>query len=162
VDPGPAAHYPIDQHCIAELLYLQAHTVALVQKLGVDPLDPIEMPQLNELALIDLYKRRAAQILSQGDRTNQGQDFMLIDGPEGEPDTKLHPLALYMESLEKRRDKVLDRFLQTRKHKQEILNRMGTTGESKLLETLQELREAVEQMRTQETVLTSPFISLDE
>lgn len=168
LNSGPKTDYPIDQHCIAELLYLQAHTMALVQKLEVDPLDPIEMPQLNELALVDLYKRRAAQILSQGDRSGQGQDFMLIDvkgydenGHEA-MDTKLHPVALYMESLEKRRDKVLDRFLQTRKHKQEILNRMGSTGESKLLETLQDMREAIEKMSTSETVITSPRLALED
>ena len=165
---GPASDYPVDQHCIAELLYLQAHTLALTQKLEVDPLDPIEMPQINELALLDLYKRRAAQILSQGDRNGQGQDFMLVDtrgfDENGNPlqETKLHPVAAYMEQLEKRREKILERFAETRRHKRELLARMGSGQESKLLETLEELRSAIQDMQTRETTITSPQLTLDD
>ena len=100
--------------------------------------------------LIDLYKNRALMIMSAGDKSGQGRDFMRIDilGFNEAGDTaesaKLHPAIDMMDRLEKRREKWLDKLMETRKAKAEWAIRVGgAQSEGRILAEIQKLRAAI-------------------
>ena len=151
---GPDSDYPIGRPCILESTFIKQKTIEYIRYLKVDSENPVEMGLVNELALIDLYKNRAAMILSAGDRSGQGQDFLLIDRTEmdngnGEDQkmtmstsTQLHPALTLIDQLEKRREKLLTHLLQTRKAQTEISIKMGKKrDESQLIDELKKVRE---------------------
>jgi hypothetical protein len=151
---GLDSDYPINRPCILESTFIKQKTIEYIRHLKVDGENPVEMGLVNELALIDLYKNRAAMILSAGDRSGQGQDFLLIDRTEqdngnGEDSkmimstsTQLHPALTLIDQLEKRREKLLSQLLQTRKAQTEISIKMGKKrDESQLIDELKKVRE---------------------
>lgn len=152
--PGPTEDYPIGRACIVESTFIKHKTIEYIRHLQVDGENPVEMGLVNELALIDLYKNRAAMILSSGDRSGQGQDFLLVDQTQtdngnGEESmmtmstsTQLHPALTLIDQLEKRREKLLIHLVQTRKLQTEISIKMGNKqDDSKLIEELKKVRE---------------------
>lgn len=152
---GPDEDYPIARPCVMESFYMQQKIVDYIQSLDVDPANPVEMSIVNELALLDLMKNRCLIILSKGDSAGQGQDFMKVDvtqtDDEGNPtaySTSLHPAAEYIDRLEKRREKWLDKLLATRKAQIDAAAKMGgQKTESQVLNELQAVREALEGMQ---------------
>jgi len=152
VDIGNPEHYPVGRTCIMETLYMQQKIFDYMNKLEVDQEDPIEMSIVNELALIDLFKNRALIILSKGDRKGQGQDFLKVDTTSFDPDTghvtestNLHPAATYIDQLEKRREKWLDKMVETRKSKLDMASKLGNTDANNvILAELQALKAALE------------------
>lgn len=147
---GPAANYPIGQPCIMERLYIASRAAELSAYLKVDPGNPIEATIVDELALIDLYKHRCQMFLAKGDRDGQGLDFMRIDtmgyDEYGNEKTKaaIHPIAEMMDKLERRRERWLDRLNETRKAKQEIAMKAGSSApESKVLREMEQLRKGI-------------------
>ena len=114
------------------------------------------MSIVNELALIDLYKNRALMIMSVGDKSGQGRDFMRIDilgfnenGDVAEQ-AKLHPVVDFLDKLEKRRQKYLDQLMETRQRKAEWMLRVGNVKEeSKILNELKKLRETLKEIETE-------------
>lgn len=151
---GPDSDYPINRPCILEATYIKHKTIEYIRHLKVDGENPVEMGLVNELALIDLYKNRAAMILSGGDRSGQGQDFLLVDSTNvdngnGEDSmmtmstsTQLHPALTLIDQLEKRREKLLTQLIQTRKTQTEMSIKMGKKhDESKLIDELKKVRE---------------------
>jgi hypothetical protein len=151
-----ASMFPIGKECLLEKIFMQQKTIQYLERLNVDPNDPIEMSVLNELALIDLYKNRAMMIMSVGDRSGQGRDFMRIDimGFNENGDTaeqaKLHPAVEFMDKLEKRRQKYLEQLMETRQRKAEWMLRVGNAKEeSKILSELKKLRETLKSIEAE-------------
>ena len=154
VDFGPRSDYPIARACIMESTFIKQKTIEYIQHLKVDSENPVEMGLVNELAVIDLYKNRAVMILSTGDRDGQGADFLRIDvssimdngnGSENTSvatTTQVHPAMAVIDTLERRREKLLTHLLQTRKAASEIAIKMGKKKEdSALLDELRKVRE---------------------
>jgi hypothetical protein len=148
---GPASNYPNYQPCLLERQYMQAKIVDYLEHLEVDPLNPIEMALVNELAVLDLYKNRAMLILSEGDRRGEGRDLMKTDvtgfNDHGTESTMsaLHPAADFLDRLEKRRERVIGQLGESRKHKAEMRARAGTQhADSAVLSELRAVREALE------------------
>lgn len=177
IDLGPNSDYPINRSCILEATYIRQKTIEYITYLKVDAENPVEMGLVNELALIDLYKNRTAMILSSGDKTGQGQDFLKIDitgfsdngngrpqrGEDYESDsgsqvstsTQLHPALLLIDQLEKRRNKILSDLVQTRKAQTEISIKMGKNREeSQLIVELKQVKEMLAKQQTQVHQLT--------
>lgn len=150
LDYGPKKNYPIGRECVLEKFFMQQKIIEYLKHLNVDPNNPIEMSIVNELALIDLYKNRALMIMSAGDRSNQGRDFMRVDiigfneNGEKAEQASLHPAVEMIDKLEKRREKWLDKLMETRKSKADWMAKMGgNSSESKILQEIQSLREAL-------------------
>ncbi|MAH49315.1 hypothetical protein CMI37_26045 [Candidatus Pacearchaeota archaeon] len=147
---GELSQYPIGRECIMEKFFVEQKIIDYLQHLDVDPNNPVEMSIVNELALIDLYKNRSLMVLSQGDKRGDGRDFMMTDvtgfnenGDRAEI-TKLHPVVEMIDKLEKRREKWLDKLMQTRKTKAEFMLKMGdSNNNSRVLEEISRLREAL-------------------
>ena len=147
---GPNANYPIGQECILEKFYMQQKVIEYVKHLNVDPQNPVEMSIVNELAVLDLYKNRALMIMSVGDKSGQGRDFMRVDvlgfNENGEiaETSKLHPSMDVLDKLEKRREKWLDKLMETRKAKADWMAKVGGGNqESRILSEIAKLREAI-------------------
>jgi hypothetical protein len=152
VDNGPIEHYPIHRGCIMEKMYMSQKVVEYVQHLDVNPNNPIEMAIANDLAIIDLYKYRAVAILSSGDKDGHGQDFMRMDivgfneeTGDAAYTTNTHPALEVIEQLEKRRERLIDKLMETRKAKTDLAIKLGQGTESNvLLEEIKKLRDAIE------------------
>ena len=150
MDIGDIQDYPIGRECVMEKFFVEQKLVDYLQHLDVDPTNPVEMSIVNELALIDLYKNRSLMVLSQGDSKGNGRDFLHVDvtgfnenGDRAES-TKLHPVVDMIDKLERRREKWLDKLMETRKSKTEFMLKMGETkNNSKVLEEISQLREAL-------------------
>ncbi len=150
---GPDANYPMGRECILEKFYMQQKLVEYVSHLNVDPGNPVEMSVVNELALIDLYKNRTLMIMAVGDKAGQGRDFMRVDvlgfsesGDKAEQ-AKLHPAVDMLDRLERRREKWLEKLMETRKSKADWMAKVGGGGnESKILSEITKLREALSQL----------------
>ena len=154
---GPDDNYPMGQECILENFFMQQKIIEYVEHLNVDPQNPVEMSVVNELALIDLYKNRSLMIMAVGDKSGQGRDFMRVDvlgfneaGDRAET-AKLHPAVDMLDKLEKRREKWLEKLMETRKAKADWMIKLGNPqSESKILGEIQKLREAIGQLETTE------------
>lgn len=150
---GPNANYPVGQECILEKFYMQQKVVEYLSHLNVDPQNPVEMSIVNELAVLDLYKNRALMIMSVGDKSGQGRDFMRVDvlgfNENGEiaETSKLHPSMDVLDKLEKRREKWLDKLMETRKAKADWMAKVGGNNqESKILSEIAALRQALTEL----------------
>lgn len=150
---GPISEYPTYRSCVYELFYMQQKVLQYVEHLQVDPANPIEMALVNDLAIIDLYKNRAMLIMSAGDRDGDGRDFMKKDMMEQQGEhgtltstqTQLHPAAQYIDTLEKRRGRILDELIETRKGKANMTAKLGQgRADSALREELLAVRKALE------------------
>lgn len=156
---GNLEEYPIGRECVMEKFFVEQKIVDYLQYLDVDPRNPVEMSLVNELALIDLYKNRCLMVLSEGDRKGQGRDFMQTDitgfnenGDKAET-TKLHPIIEMIDKLERRREKWLDKLMETRKSKSDFMLKVGeTNNNSKVLQEISQLREALFAATTNEVV----------
>lgn len=164
---GPREDYPIARPCILENIYIKQKTREYIEWLKVDVENPIEMSIVNDLALIDLYKNRATMIMSSGDRGKQGMDFLRIDEEKidngnGEKQlmitksvTQMHPVFLVIDKLEARRERLLDKLLETRKAKSELAMKMGKKKESsQLLDEIKALRNALISQQTEVQQIT--------
>ena len=152
---GPDSQYPMYQSCVYERFYMQQKVIDYVQHLEVDPQNPVEMAMVNDLAVIDLYKNRAMLVLAAGDRDNEGRDFLRVDTKETQGDhgimveqkTQLHPAADYIEKLEKRRDRLLNSLMETRKNKADLRLRGATDeGDTPLVLEIKKLRDAFKKL----------------
>lgn len=166
---GDARDYPIGNQCVLEKFFMRQKMIEYYQHLNIDPANPVEVSIANELAVIDLYKNRALMIMSVGDRSGQGKDFMRVDilGFNENGDTaeqaKLHPALEVVDKLEKRREKWLDKLMETRKAKAEWMLRVGgNQNESKILAEIQKLREALSNMDVEEVSEDDDQILLDD
>lgn len=157
VDWGPDTDYPIGQACVLEGEYIVQRVGEYFVHLDVDPHNPIERSIVQELALIDLQKNRALLILSHGDKEGFGRDFMHVDesitgydeqgGELVSRTTKIHPVLEYVDKLERRREKWLDKLMETRKAKADWAAKMGNNqAESKILNEIAEMRKVVTTM----------------
>lgn len=173
-NPGPESDYPIGQPCVLEHEYMIQRIGEYCQHLDVDPGNPVESSIVQELALLDLQKNRALLILSNGDAEGQGRDLMHVDesitglsehGPLISRTTKIHPVLEQIDKLERRREKWLDRLMETRKAKADWAAKMGhNTQDSRILVEVQQLREALGEMLRQppQQLETLEPITLDE
>lgn len=166
---GEAKDYPIGKQCVLEKFYMEQKLIEYYQHLNIDPNNPVEVSIANELAIIDLYKNRALMIMSVGDRSGQGKDFMRIDvlgfnenGDVAEQ-AKLHPALEVVDKLERRREKWLDKLMETRQAKAHWMLKVGgTQNESKILAEIQKLREAISKLDVEEVELDEDRILLDD
>ena len=147
---GPGSNYPIGYECVLESIFMRQKITDYMQHLKVDPGNPVEVSIVSELALIDLYKNRCLMVMSSGDRSGQGRDFMRIDilGFNENGDTaeqaKIHPVIEVIDKLEKRREKWLDKLMETRKAKAEWIAKVGGgEDDSKVLNEIKQLKEAL-------------------
>lgn len=166
---GEARHYPIGNQCVLEKFYMKQKLIEYYQHLNIDINNPVEVSIANELAILDLYKNRALMIMSVGDKSGQGKDFMRVDiigfnenGDVAEQ-AKLHPALEVIDRLEKRREKWLDKLMETRKAKAEWMLRVGgNQNESKILAEIQKLREVIGKMEIEAVEEESEDILLDD
>ena len=146
---GKLDDYPVSHPCIMEKIFIEQKILDYMKHLDVDPTNPVEMSIVDELALIDLYKNRCMTVLASGDKNGFGRDFLLteITGFNENGDvatqTKLHPLLELIDRLEKRREKWLDKLMETRKARAEFISKMDDSTNSKVLGEIQKLREAL-------------------
>jgi hypothetical protein len=150
---GPPSEYPMYRSCVFELFYMQQKVLQYVEHLQVDPANPVEMALVNDLAVIDLYKNRAMLVMSAGDTDGDGRDFMKKNVMEQQGEhgtltstqTQLHPAAQYIDTLEKRRDRILTSLIETRKTKADMSVKLGQgRADSALREELLAVRRALE------------------
>lgn len=147
---GEVSNYPIARECVMEKFFVEQKIVDYLKYLDVDPTNPVEMSLVNELALIDLYKNRCLLVLAQGDKKGDGRDFLQVDvtgfnenGDRSES-TKLHPIVEMIDKLERRREKWLEKLMETRKSKAEFMIKVGErNSDSKVLQEISQLREAL-------------------
>lgn len=157
LNKGVAEDYPLGKECIMEKFYVEQKIVDYLTYLDVDPNNPVEMSIVNELALIDLYKNRCLFVLSNGDRKGEGRDFLMVDvtgfnenGDRAES-TKLHPVVDMIDRLERRRERWLERLMETRKSKADFMMKMGENqNNSKVLFEIQALRTALSSVEIKE------------
>jgi hypothetical protein len=167
--------YPVGSPCVLEYEYMAQRIAEYVLHLDVHPTNPVEISIVNELALCDLLKNRALRILASGDKTGQGRDLMHVDtsitgftdnGTElVSQTTKLHPVAEYLDRIENRRQKWIDRLMETRKAKADWAAKMGTQEEeSELLLELRKIKDFMENMGSQtlELELEGEWLPMDE
>lgn len=158
---GEMSDYPVGLPCILETSYFRAQIVEYINFLKIDKDNPIEMSVANDLALIDLYKQRATMILSSGDKKGMGIDFLLVDSTSVEnghgeeammqvsTTTQVHPALAIIDQLEKRRQKIIESFGESRKIKNDIALKAGKMRENNvLLEELKSLRLALQNKAT--------------
>jgi hypothetical protein len=154
IDYSDLSDYPMYQSCVYETLYMQQKVIDYVQHLEVDPHNTIEMAIVNDLAVIDLYKNRAMLVMAAGDKWGDGRDFLKIDiktnqgeyGTLEERHTQLHPAALYIDTLEKRRVKLLEGLVETRRSRFDVAYKSGAPSTTSLLrEEMAAIRKALEQ-----------------
>lgn len=132
VDPGRPDHYPIGLECVVERQYYESQYIGYCNELFIDLDSVTERGTAQELATIDILKRRAQIILSTGDHEGFGTDFMLTDKSysdkafdvdnDGSPlligtTTKVHPVVAVLDQLERRRMKHLEALMATRKER---------------------------------------------
>jgi hypothetical protein len=157
VEFGDIENYPMGRECILEKFYMQQKIIEYVEHLNVDPANPVEMSIVNELALIDLYKNRSLMVMSAGDKSGQGRDFMRVDilgfSEHGETaeTAKLHPAVEMLDKLEKRRQNWLDKLMETRKAKADWAAKVGGAhNDSRILAEIEKLRTAITSLETDE------------
>lgn len=157
-------HYPLNSACILEGPFMVQKVADYVLYLQVDPQNPVEMSIVNELALIDLLKNRGMLILSSGDKQTQGRDLMHVDestigfSENGTPltstATKMHPILEFIDRLERRRDRWLERLIETRQSKTQWAAKMGEHQvDSQILTELLSVKKHLEQLSTTEQQL---------
>lgn len=153
IDMEDLSDYPMYQPCVYEKLYMQQKVIDYVTYLEVDPSNPIEMAIVNDLAVIDLYKNRAMLVMGSGDRQGDGRDFLkqdrkLSQGEHGtmeEITTQLHPAAGYLDTLEKRRIKLTESLVETRRSRIDVALKQGTPNvTSQLVDELAAIKKALE------------------
>jgi len=156
-DYGVDADYPLMLPCVLESAYQSQRILDYCQHLQVDVQNPIEMSVVNELAVLDLHKNRALMIMSEGDRDGEGRDFLrqdhdyteVGDGHELVKKTTLHPAFDVLDKLERRRERLLERLLETRKSRAEIdLKRGYVAADSNVLRELQAVRKYLQAAST--------------
>jgi hypothetical protein len=140
---APFEDHPIGRPCVVEDAYMRNQVIEYLEQLQVDHGNAVEMAIVRELALIDLQKQRALNILSVGDKRGQGRDFMLEVtnpigvSPQGEvlevTQTQLHPLHDLLDKLENRRQRWLTKLLATRKDRVDAQAKLGQKEESQQL-----------------------------
>ena len=147
LDFGPLDDYPVHQPCVMEMLYMQQKIIDYITHLEVDDLNPLEVAIVNDLALIDLYKNRALMILSSGDRQGHGRDLLRVDitgiTEQGQElsTAALHPAVEMVDRLEKRRTKLMEQLLETRKAKVDTQLKLGDGPQNnKIMDALAEVR----------------------
>lgn len=154
--------FPIGDQCIVEKVFVEQKLIDYVQEFDIDPARPSELALINDLALCDLYKNRAILFMAAGDRDGEGMDFMKADvsNATGEAVTseskayKEHPAFGVIDKLEKRRHKILEELLATRRTRAVAAARFGTGVQtSQLMTEIEKLRKAIEIKRSSVTAL---------
>lgn len=173
-DYGPDSDYPKYMPCVLESIYQKQKIIDYVKYLNVDPSNPIEMAVVNELAIIDLYKNRAAMILGNGDRDGEGRDFLRQDEDVKQAAdtaytvkrTILHPVFDVLDRLEGRRRTLMTDLLETRKGKAEYDLKKGVTQEDNNLINeiiaVRKLLETASKNSINDPVSTEKIISIDD
>lgn len=169
----PGAIYPVGQPCILEYEFTAQKIADYLTHLDVEPSNPIELSIVNELALCDLLKARALRILSAGDKNGGGRDLLAVDTAitgytdNGTPlesrNTKIHPVAEYIDKIESRRQRWLDRLLETRKAKAEWTVKMGITEEQDtMLLELRKIKDFMSEMGSTVQELDAEWLPIDD
>lgn len=153
-NPGRIEEYPVNDPCVLEVEYIAQQVITYMEKLNVDPGDPIEMSLINELALNDLLKNRAVLILSGGDAKGGGRDLLsleeVITGWEDDgtarvtQNVRVHPAMDILDRLERRRTKVLDMMAATREKK---IKFGGISSNSNLMRDLATIKHFIESVQ---------------
>lgn len=143
--------FPIGKQCIIERVFIEQKLLDYIQEFDVDPAKTSELSLINDLALLDLYKNRAILLMAGGDKSGEGTDFLSIDVGYSEQGAKIsesvkeHPLFTIIDKLEKRRMKVLEELLATRKIRAAAASKFGTMNQSsQLMVEIEKIRKAIE------------------
>lgn len=142
--------FPIGDQCILEKVYIEQKLIDYLTEFDVDPKSASELSLINDLALLDLYKQRCVLYLAAGDKQAEGIDFLKVDlmfdedGHETSRSYKEHPVMGIIERLEKRRLKILEELLATRKGKLTIISKIKKSeDDNKLLEVLEDIKKVI-------------------
>lgn len=147
---GNKKDYPVGKSCIVEKFFIEQKIVNYMQYLNVDSNNPIEISIVEELSLLDLMKHRCLSILSNGDKESAGRDLLLKEitgyneNGAAATSTKIHPLVDLIDKLEKRRERWLEKLMETRKSKADFISKVGSEeGNNKILTEISKLRKAL-------------------
>lgn len=160
--------FPIGDQCILEKVYIEQKLIDYLTEFDVDPGSASELSLINDLALLDLYKQRCVLFLAAGDKQSEGLDFLKVDlmfdenGNETSRSYKEHPVMGIIERLEKRRHKILEELLATRKGKLTILAKIKKSEDSsKLLDELEKIRNVISTEKTTIIDVAEEYIELE-
>lgn len=167
--PTPPEQYPMGLQCVMESEYMAQKVGEYAIHLGVESTNPVEMAMVNELALCDLLKNRIMMVISAGDKAGHGRDLMKIDitgmSENGVPaeNSKIHPALEYVDKIENRRTRLLDKMLATRKASMDLQIRMGSTdNSSKMLEEIRKLGMVIQDLGSTDRALELVEVGDDE
>ena len=153
--------FPIGDQCIVEKVFVEQKLIDYIQEFDIDPARPSELALINDLALCDLYKNRAVLFMAAGDKEGEGVDFMKVDTVDASGEAmssqsrsyKEHPAFGVIDKLEKRRHKILEELLATRRAKATAVARFGAGAQtSQLMTEIEKLRKAIETKRTRSLI----------
>jgi len=143
--------FPIGEMCSLELNFMEDRLKSYLNEFDVDPINASELALVNDLSLVDLYKNRCVLYLSAGDLQNEGIDFFKseeaydLQGNLINRKYQEHPILNVMEKLEKRRHRILEELIATRKSKMNIMVKIKESQEdSRMLTEIETIRKALE------------------
>lgn len=165
-------NFPIGSACLMEVNLIEDKLISYINEFDIDPDSASELSLVNDLALIDLYKNRCVLFLSAGDRQSEGTDFLKVDlsfdpkhGTEIGRSYKEHPVLSIIERLEKRRFKILEELLATRRGKMTLASKLKKADDSsKMLNEIQKIREVVTNQKilaNEESVIDAEVLEID-
>jgi len=143
--------FPMGDQCIAEKVFIEQRLLDYIDEFDIDPNKPSELSLINDLALVDLHKQRAVLFLAAGDREGEGMDFQKIDimfsaetGAEIGRAYKEHPVIQIIDRLEKRRHKILEELIATRRSKADVAAKFSNVNQSsQLIDEIARIRELI-------------------
>ena len=113
------AKVPVGRKCPVEVELMAFWTSRYMKEFGVDPENHSEVGMITELVELDIYDLRASMILARPECAELTKDvFVGVDG-EGKPivNKEVHKAWELKERVKKRKQKILDSLVGTRKEK---------------------------------------------
>ena len=110
---------PVARKCPIEVELIAYWTAKYMEEFGVDPDNQSEVSMITELAELDIYDCRCSMILSQPDNAELTQQIVVGVDAEGRAiyNEDVHKAWELKERVKKRKDKILEALVGTRKEK---------------------------------------------
>ena len=110
---------PVGRKCLIEMELLAFWTARYMKEFEVDPENHSEVGMITELAELDIYDLRANMILSRPECAELTCDIVVGIDREGKPivNKEVHKAWELKESVKKRKQKILESLVGTRKEK---------------------------------------------
>jgi len=140
---------PVGRKCLIEMELLASWIARYMNEFEVDPENYSEVSMITELAELDIYDLRASMILSRPECAEMTQDIVVgVDG-EGQPivNKEVHKAWELKERVKKRKQKILESLIGTRKEKYKRDAALKRRSEKDPSTQAAELRRKLEKVR---------------